>query len=145
MEGKKSQFVNIHDIKACAFGCMLMLLVTATLSVGCASSPPPPMEDGSLSANPWEQDQPWRQADSSVLFTPAALDEMAWAGQSPDDVRWYDTRNDRRSGVYAGQSTQIVQQRTTTYSTTHLGSSNGRVYDNSYRHTHTRQVEEISR
>lgn len=103
------------------------------------------MEDGRAAANPWEQDQPWRQADSSVLFTTDALDEMAWVGQSPDDAQWYDTRNDQRIAVYAGQSTTLIQQRTTTYANTRLGSSNGRVFDNSYRHTYTRQVEELSR
>lgn len=120
----------------------LLLGVALLLTTGCTA---PPMESPSESAAPWAEGQPWRQADSSVLYTPDALQEMAWVGQSPDDSTWYDSRNDQLAGVNAGLRTRVVRQRSVTHTHTNLGTSNGRVYDNSYSHTYTRRVEELAR
>lgn len=121
---------------------LLVVLTGLVITTGCTA---PPMEGTGESAVPWEDDQPWRQVDSTVLYTPDALEAMAWAGHNPDVGRWYDSRNDQRGGVLAGQQTRIVFERSTTYSSTNLSSSGGNVYDNSHTHTRTRRVEERSR
>lgn len=120
----------------------LSLLLAVALLTGCAT---PPMEHPSEAAVPWETDQPWQQAESSVLYTPDALQEMAWNNQDVDDARWYDSRNDSLDSVYAGQRTRIVSQRSVTYTATRQGTSRGRVIDNSYQNTYTRRVEELTR
>ena len=120
----------------------LGVLLAVLLLTGCAA---PPMESPSEAAVPWETDQPWRQVESSVFYTPDALDEMAWNNQSVDDIRWYDSRNDHLNSVYAGQRTRIIRQRSVTYTHSNQGSSHGRVIDNSYQHTRSRRVEESVR
>ncbi len=119
----------------------ILLALAVMLAAGCSA--PPPREQA---ARPWEDGRPAdRQLASSVFHTRSAMQAMSQAGMDPDQLAWYDSRNDHLPAVQAGPQRILVRETSRTYSHDSYGTSNGRVRDNSFTHTYTRRVEETAR
>ena len=73
------------------------------------------------------------------------MQAMHQAGMTADQLAWYDTRNDHLPAVHAGSQQTTIRETSRTWSHDSFGSSNGRVRDNSFTHTHTRRIEETIR
>lgn len=124
-----------------AVGLKLMLCaISLATAVGCHQHKPMMHDD--RAAVPWEEGQPWRQVESSVMLTPEAQMAMAEAGYDADAPAWYDSRNDQQAGVVAPNQTRVVYQRSVTYTRDYYGTSNGRVRDQSHTHTYNLRIEE---